>query len=273
MKAVVVIPVYKSQLNDREYTSFEACCRILRKYTLCLVTYNQFDDTVYCQIARLYNVKLQVEYFEDYYFKNIHGYNRLMLSADFYHRFDEFRYMLVYQLDAYVFRDELQKWCGCDFDYIGAPLFAPGFRYSTQYALVGNGGFSLRKTQVFESLFHTKLTWHQLLQVKYPKNPYINWRKKIVYTLMLWALGRFDGLFYFLTYFVDEDRFFSCALLGTSMKLSVPPVEKAMFFAFDQGGAFWFDQTKCVLPFGVHAWSHDSTYKNFYCRFIPLQHE
>jgi hypothetical protein len=33
------------------------------------------------------------------------------LSASFYERFLDTKYILIYQLDAFVFKDELQEWC------------------------------------------------------------------------------------------------------------------------------------------------------------------
>lgn len=75
--------------------------------------------------------------------------------------------MLIYQLDAYLFKDELSYWCDQNYSYVGAPflhrtllsffltslnkrfreiglsfqiLFSPKF----QWAGVGNGGLSLR---------------------------------------------------------------------------------------------------------------------------------
>jgi hypothetical protein len=49
-----------------------------------------------------------------------------MLSIDFYKRFRDYKFILIYQLDAYVFRDELEYWCEQDYDFIGAPLIENG---------------------------------------------------------------------------------------------------------------------------------------------------
>ena len=92
-----------------------------------------------------------------------------MLSAEFYERFLNSKYLLIYQLDAYVFKDELTAWCNRGFDYVGAPwtikkkyenpIYKPvlaikSFIYKlkgkpSRYAWlgnkVGNGGLSLRK--------------------------------------------------------------------------------------------------------------------------------
>jgi len=44
-----------------------------------------------------------------------------MMSPAFYDAFKAFDYILIYQLDAFVFRDELEYFCSLGYDYIGAP--------------------------------------------------------------------------------------------------------------------------------------------------------
>jgi hypothetical protein len=46
---------------------------------------------------------ISVESFPKRYFENIEGYNELLLSASFYERFLDTKYILIYQLDAFVF--------------------------------------------------------------------------------------------------------------------------------------------------------------------------
>lgn len=57
----------------------------------------------------------------DEHFVSVDSYNEMMLSPDFYRRFQVYDFMLIYQLDAFVFRDELDEWVAKDYDYIGAP--------------------------------------------------------------------------------------------------------------------------------------------------------
>ena len=115
---------------------------------------------------------MKVESFSDEYFASLRGYNKLVLDELFYMRFLKYQYMLIYQLDAFVFKDELLLWAEKGYDYIGAPWIPPKHSYLTLrgrlkiqlkyfiYTLlnddrrklkkycnyqVGNGGFSLRK--------------------------------------------------------------------------------------------------------------------------------
>ncbi|WAC01876.1 DUF5672 family protein [Lacinutrix neustonica] len=106
------------------------------------------------------NGKIRSEVFPKHYFETVYGYNSLMLSDAFYERFLNFKYLLIYQLDAFVFKNELLQWCEKDYDYIGAPWIAsPDTLLKKMLSIfnskrkrerqkiffkVGNGGFSLR---------------------------------------------------------------------------------------------------------------------------------
>ena len=62
-----------------------------------------------------------METFDPAYFTSIQGYNRLLLSTEFYQRFLGSAYLLICQLDVFVFRDELAGWVARGYDYVGAP--------------------------------------------------------------------------------------------------------------------------------------------------------
>src|SRR5262249_48770446 len=84
--------------------------------------------------------------FPSEFFQSKNGYSRLLLSKDFYRAFQEYEFILIYQLDCLVFSGNLDYWCCRDWDYVGAPWF-PDFGQETSKGFwkVGNGGFSLRK--------------------------------------------------------------------------------------------------------------------------------
>lgn len=62
-----------------------------------------------------------------------------MLTKEFYLRFRQWEYLLIYQLDAYVFQDELMDWCNKGYDYIGAPFLK--LNREVDWNNCGNGGF------------------------------------------------------------------------------------------------------------------------------------
>ena len=149
--AAVLIPVYKNELSRSEQISLQQCKRILDRYPVILV----IPQTMKIENRELSG--LPIERFPEHFFDGISGYNRLMLSKEFYQRFERYEYILIYQLDAFVFSDRLQHFCKLGYDYIGAP-WLQGYRYITglerRYLHVGNGGFSLRRVSAFLAILN-----------------------------------------------------------------------------------------------------------------------
>ncbi|RYE13465.1 MAG: hypothetical protein EOP45_21145 [Sphingobacteriaceae bacterium] len=120
-KVIVVIPIYNKILKAHEEISLKQCFKILKKHPITFVCAPELDVQPYLDIAKKEGKQVNIETFESNYFKDIPGYNKLMLSQKFYNRFLDYKHMLLYQTDAYVFRDELDDWCDLNYDYIGSP--------------------------------------------------------------------------------------------------------------------------------------------------------
>lgn len=120
MRIVIVIPVYKPILSADEEHSLRQCISVLGNYQVTLVCPDGLNVSEYSKVA---GRELRCETFQPSFFENIDGYNRLMMSRMFYERFSGYDYMLIYQLDAWVFSDELTEWCLKGYDYVGAPWF------------------------------------------------------------------------------------------------------------------------------------------------------
>ncbi|TSD65876.1 hypothetical protein FFF34_000315 [Inquilinus sp. KBS0705] len=167
--AVIVIPIHKATLNANEVISLKQCLKILKDYPIVFACSKNLNTTHYQKIMADNAVLFKTEHFNDIYFKSSVGYNKLMLTPDFYKAFLDYQYLLIYQLDVYVFKDDLKYWCKQNYDYIGAPLlphenrenemqFLKGYSkilnfinrtIGTNFKIknVGNGGFSLRKVK------------------------------------------------------------------------------------------------------------------------------
>jgi hypothetical protein len=164
----VVIPIYKETLTPNEYLSLNQCIKVLGKHPIIFIGPSKLTTDTYEEICSGH-LAFNFIKFDDIYFKDIKGYNDLMLAPIFYKMFLNYTYILVYQLDAYVFKDELAFWCDKNYDFIGAPT-APHankldemqflknysriltfinriFKSKLKVSNVGNGGFSLRKTK------------------------------------------------------------------------------------------------------------------------------
>jgi len=227
----VIIPIYKSELTDSELRSFKQCLDVLGDHPLMLVAPDGLDTTVYENIA---GRNLQCVYFNKRYFTSVSGYSELLLNKKFYCSFEAYEYVLIYQLDAWVFRDDLSYWCEQDYDYIGAPwLEAPPITSGKKPLInisnflknkVGNGGLSLRKVKT-----HIRWAWWVSFVFKlFPKNED-----------MLWTL------------FVPFKK---------------PNVMEALHFAFELNPEQSYELINEQLPFGCHAWEKYNPI--FWKRFI-----
>ena len=262
VNSVVIIPVYLPCPNEKERLAFMQGCKVLYRYTICLLSYPELDCSAYVLMAKECGVKLERENFPRSFFESLSGYNRLMLSCEFYKRFTSFDYMLIYQLDAWVFRDELDLWCAKGFDYIGAPWFTENKCHEDGASLweVGNGGLSLRRIRTFINLFsHNK---HVYSVKHYVKEDFKNKRIGLLLKHILFR-ERFMDLLH--GWNDAEDLFYCLRLRGTRLSLQTPSVDEAMFFAFEKSPSYLYGLTN-KLPFGCHAWAKYEP--SFWERFI-----
>lgn len=234
----VIIPVYKPHLNSAELVSLKRCISILKNHPIIFICPCNLNTTVY-ENTCANKVEFKLIRFEDHYFADLSGYNKLMLSAFFYKTFLDYRYILIYQLDAYVFKDELIYWCDQKYDFVGAPAlphrngpnemqFLKGYAkfigiinrlLHTHHKIsnVGNGGLSLRKTSTFYRLLI-------ILKLKVKK----------------WGTNNEDGFF---KYWGN--------LLYPFFKL--PPDDIALQFSIEHKPREALKQLHGKLPFGCHA--------------------
>lgn len=164
----VVIPLYTTSLNSSDLLSLKRTVKVLGNHNFAFVCPEHLDLTPLEEVIG--QLKYSVVRFNDDYFKNIQGYNRLMLSDIFYEKFTNYEYILICQTDVYVFSDELLHWCQKGYDYIGAPWIASNRnilnkvlfeirnfvkkkkKSTAHFFKVGNGGFSLRKVEKMQEI-------------------------------------------------------------------------------------------------------------------------
>ena len=120
----IVIPLYRLPLSQAEETAIKHTARILQSYPICFIIPEGLPKAPLerlipqAGIMSVSNHWLGRE-------NGISGYNDMMMSKDFYSLFADTEYILVCQPDAWIFRDELEKWCRKSYDYIGAPWIRP----------------------------------------------------------------------------------------------------------------------------------------------------
>lgn len=228
--AAIVIPVVSAKLKEAEALSLAQCLKVLAKWPVYFVAPQSLDLS---QVSAEVGGRVRVVRFPDVYFRSIADYNRLMTSVAFYRAFSAYDYMLLYQLDAYVFHDSLAEWCERGYDYVGAPAsHTEGFeslgpeaadRYAAELAssrLVLNGGLSLRKIKAMIRLL-------RIYNIFYP-----SWK------------GNEDMLFS-----LDSSR-----LAPLKPFVRLPDWRTALSFSFEKSPAASYAITGGVLPFGCHAW-------------------
>ncbi|TWP27811.1 hypothetical protein ETU09_06865 [Apibacter muscae] len=184
MKVKIIIPIYKTELSSIEKFSLDRCLNVFKNYTIVLVHPILLNLPKYIEFKGSNNIEKEV--FDNSYFESVESYNRLLLSVEFYQRFKYLDYILIYQLDCYVFKDELLNRCTQGYDYIGAPwIFTSNIlakikkklnskKYLIWYK-TGNGGFSLRK---IESSLKIVEELKREIEV-YPYNEDVFWSIKV----------------------------------------------------------------------------------------------
>lgn len=277
----VVVPVYKSAMTSDELLSFRQTIKVLGRYDIWIVCPQTLDTDSY----RIEFPLLKVTTFSPDYFDGIAGYNRLMKSNKFYHRFLAYRYILICQLDAWVFADKLEYWAGLGYDYIGSPWFehVEGKDWNVlktdengNYKLwkTGNGGLSLRKVQTFETVtrrFQRTKTIVEIFTEEYHS-------LKDLGKCLLLCCGPLVGtnsMRHFInthTRHVWEDAFFCIELTKTRFRMNIPSPEEAAFFSFECQPQYLYEHvTKGELPFGCHGWRKYQ--KDFWQQFIENKKE
>lgn len=157
VKVAIGIPIYKNDISADEFFAIRHLTAHLENYDKYLVAPEGLpipDALSHFLVIR----------FPKLYFENIRGYNQLMLSLAFYQAFESYDYLLIYQLDALVFSDQLQAFCDMGFDYIGAPWFNNEENPKQGLSRVGNGGLSLRKVDAFMRVLSSKRYQKQSLE-------------------------------------------------------------------------------------------------------------
>lgn len=230
MSAVVLIPCFKPDLSPVEALSLRQCRAVLGRRDLRVVMPEGL--ALPPEFAGL-----EPEVFPPGYFKSTGTYSRLTLSLEFHDRFSGFEHMLIHQLDAYVFRDELDFWCTQTFDYVGAPWGGGSFpkkRMASRLPWVwrfpwlarithgrdfrvGNGGFSLRRLPACRRVL-----------LEHPQ------------AVASWKF--------------NSDLFWSFEAPALDRAFRIAPEKQAMRFSLETQPRAYLERMHGELPFGCHAW-------------------
>lgn len=264
----IVIPVYQKRLSNIEIITINRALLLLGKTPISIIGPKSLD--IRHLKKQLENDGFTFHLFDDHFFKDVVGYNRLMLSVQFYQCFSDSLYVLIYQTDAMIMDDHVAKFIQTSLDYIGAPWISDehtssSVKYAMQQALstcktkagqylkrmswnrkgyfpesnrwTGNGGLSLRK-----------VSSHLRILEKFPQIA-SNWE-------------------------LNEDGFWGMFAPLADADFNTATREQALQFSFDANPWDCLELNNGQLPMGCHAWyREDGDYKGnreFWRRHSPL---
>jgi hypothetical protein len=211
----------------------------------------------YTDIFKNKSVDYEIVFFDKSFFESTGSYSKLMLSVRFYVAFMRFKYILIHQLDCFIFRDELESWVKKGYSYIGAP-WLKGYDQAMPddpVIGVGNGGLSLRNVSD-----HLRV----LLSFSYIKKPRQLERSFFSsrHVCMLSSLLSFfmsvvacnNSFFLFNGWSGNEDLFWGKIASGNFSWFTVAEWEIAAHFSTEVHPRYFYELHRKETPFGCHAW-------------------
>jgi hypothetical protein len=252
---VIIIPIHSENPSNCELSSFAQCFKVLGSHPIVAIAPFGLNLRNYKKVIPDFNI----HFIDPEWLSSKLNYNKLKVSNFFYSKFHEYEYLLTYELDAYVFKDDLLYWCNKNYDYIGAPWFEGWHetREVKDIIGVGNSGFSLRRTSTSLKILKRILYIRYIYKLCLCRNKKAN----IIFNIVIKLL---EGYFKILNPILlprivennsDNEDIFWCKLVGkTFIDFNIAPVSEAIQFSFENNPALLFEHNNRQLPFGCHAW-------------------
>lgn len=259
-KVVIVVPISnRSELTPSEEISLRHLRKYLGHYDIYIVAPEGLDIEF---------PDLKIKRFSPRYFGSAVNYMRMVMSSWFYEAFDDYEYMLTYQLDALIFSDQLLAWCEKGYDFIGAPWVEhddspnKGRVYDGK---VGNSGFCLKKIDTFIKLYSSDRYAYSVFERWQKKYAHKSLLRKAVYLpdFFLGFFKQYNGVEWELSNWSMIEEAFLVTRAGHYYSgYNVPDVKEALGFAFEIVPEYCYQLNNNELPFGCHAWERYD--KNFW---------
>jgi hypothetical protein len=264
----VIIPVHKSQPSQYESVSLAACKQHLNRYD-CFLIYPEGTD-VSAYTAQHNDLLLKPV--NPQWLSSIEQYNKMKLDLSFYNLFSSYRYMLTYELDAYIFNDGLENTNALTFDFIGAPFFEGYWDAKADSPFVAgcNSGFSVRNIasciNALKGMEQYRLHWQLykvLLKPIRRLRLLLNRLTRSKYEVFI--TGRFS--FYFDDFYINEDVVWTEIIPQLFPTFTVADPMSALKFSFEYNLEHSLQLNGGQLPLGCHAW-----YKHldFWAKYIQV---
>lgn len=134
----VVIPTHKQEMNELEKISYDRVKNVLKNYDIYFVL---------PQNIHMNDMDINEKHFDSSNFAGEVSYNNFLMETELYETFIDYKYILIVQLDVFIFSDRLLEFANMGWDYIGAPWLSGIEDGDNSVVYVGNGGLSLRNTE------------------------------------------------------------------------------------------------------------------------------
>lgn len=246
-KVVIIIPTHRANLTNDDKISLAHLKKYLRRFDTFFVIPKNIKPKTFISLG--YKVKKVDKKF----FCTLRRANEALLNKKFYEYFKDYEFMLIYQLDALVFSNDLEKWVASGYDFIAAPWFKPTIGYLSHKknspASGGNGGFSLRNIQKAIKI----LDIVNQSATRSSKNLFFRklWFLQAIITgksHKIWLNAPADN------YPFNEDGFWTLEAPKYDSSYKVTPFHEALKFGFERFPRKCFELNNRKLPFGAHAW-------------------
>ncbi|KAA1259816.1 hypothetical protein LF1_23530 [Rubripirellula obstinata] len=248
-KVVILIFHHSAHLKWFERISLLQCFNVLGDHPIRLVCPEGTNVDEFRKLVP----EIEVDPVPAHWMNSIREYNRMKVSPSLYNRYRDYEYMLTYELDAFVFRDELAQWCEQGYDYIGAPWVTRDEDGEPELTGVGNSGFSLRNIQSALKVMNS-FGW--------VKSPWGSAKRSWARGQKLQALGKLLAMTtiynnthrWLMRFFIDHEDGFWSSVGHRRPSFKLASNQKALAFSIEKEPAWFLEQLGGNLPFGCHAW-------------------
>ena len=256
-RVAIMVPLISTTLNEDEAVSMRHLREFLDGYDKFLLV----PDGLEVQMEGFTAMPLDRKHFG-----SAANHNRMLYRTDFWEKFADYEYVLMYHLDALVFSDQLEAWCDRGLDFIGAPFLRCPESPWVREERVGNGGFALYRVPSV-----LKVLWSRYIgdPSKFWEDHFWREREKMRSVLRPvraavpgWLKGKAtsglrDQLKKIDRTEVNErgnDLFWSDEAKKHWPSFKVGTLEEGLAFAFETQPSVSLERMGGKLPFGCHAW-------------------
>ncbi len=269
IKPSVCIPVHTAKLNKYEIISIRSHFSKLKNHDIFILIPESKKNKIISVLEKnkIYRSAYKIHEVKDIYLNHSDNFQILMLKPEFYNFYKSYTHILLAQMDAYTFSDQLISWCKKDLHYIGAPCYYYDRNWTNKLYFCGVGGFSLRSIKKTLEVLKKN-------QDIYKFNDFIiqsknhNFKGKLILFLKYVATkvlrkdrlrrsfikSKLDKFLRGLYIFINEDEIYGYYLPKYNASFKVGNLNQSKNFCLNSNVKNLLKNIAPKYPFGAHAW-------------------